>query len=219
MTVDEAIKCALSMAKVILPPTASKIEIAILTAEVARMMQVDPDIIRKIWNPWKCPTILLPFLAHAISVDVWSKDWSEEQKRKVIAASPAVHRLKGTRAAVDRTLKAFNIDSRVIEWWEDDSRRGTFRVEMLYYNGGPLFDLDLQQYAIDSVIAAKPKARVFTSRAVITARGNVYHSAYPKAIFLRVAHPYQFTPPTVRASNYIATTPVQFISATAHSKV
>lgn len=218
MTIDEAIKRALPIAKVILPPNASKIETAILTAEVARMMQVDPDIIRKIWNPWKCPTILLPFLAHAVSVDVWSNDWNEEQKRKVIAASPSVHRLKGTRAAIDRALKAFDIDSRVIEWWEDDARRGTFRVEMLYYNGGPLFDLDLQQYAIDSVIAAKPKARVFTSRAVITARGNFYHSAYPKANFLRVAHPYQFIPPVVRASNYIATTPTQFMSATAHPK-
>lgn len=218
MTIDEAIKCALPIAKVILPPTASKIEMAILTAEVARMMQVDPDIIRTIWNPWKCPTILLPFLAHAVSVDVWSNDWSEEQKRKVIAASPSVHRLKGTRAAIDRTLKAFDIDSRVIEWWEDDSRRGTFRVEMLYYNGGPIFDLNLQQYAISSVIAAKPKARVFTSRAVVTARGNIYHSAYPKANFLRVAHPYQFIPPVVRAGNYIAAVPVQFLSVTAHPK-
>lgn len=219
MTIEEAIKNTIIAAKSILPPSTSKLEIAILAAELARLKLIDPDVIRKLWDPWQCPSILLPFLAHAISVDVWSNDWDEKQKRRVIATSPFVHRFKGTRGAIEKALKALGIGSRVVEWWEDDARRGTFRVEMLYYDGGPLFDFKLQQDAINTVIAAKPKARVFTSRAVITARAGVYLTAFPKSSFVRIAHPYRFTPPVVTAKSYSAVVPVQYISVTAHKKV
>lgn len=218
MTDEQALQNAWNIALYLLPPSAGKIEKAVLTAELVRLLQIDPAIINTIWDPWKCPCQLLPFLAHAVSVDVWSDDWSELQKRKVIAASPTIHRLKGTRGAIDRALKAFNLDTRVIEWWEDDARRGTFRVEMFYYDGGPVFDLKLQQYAIDSVIAAKPKARIFTSKAIISARANLYSSAYPKGNFVRIAHPYQFKVPVISAAHYVAAVPVLIFSITAHPK-
>lgn len=218
MTMDEAIKKALPIAKIILPPTATDIEIAILTAELARMLMLDPDVVKKLWDPWQCPFLLLPFLAHSLSVDVWSDDWSEEQKRKVIAASPAVHRLKGTRGAVNRALKAFDIDAHIIEWWEDNARRGTFRIEMLYYNGGPIFDDALQKYAIDSVVAAKPKSRIFTAKAVITANAQLYAAVVPRSDFIRIAHPFQFEPPVACGGLYSAAVPAIFFSATAHPK-
>ena len=218
MTTDEAVKKALRLAEVILPSSANKIEKAVLTAELARMQLINPDVVGTIWNPWLCPASLLPFLAHAISVDVWSDDWSEQQKRKVIAASPFVHRLKGTRGAIERALKAFDIDSHIIEWWEDDARRGTFRVEMLYYHGGPVFDTALQQFAIDSVIAAKPKSRIFTSRAVIKSASRFFVASYPVSNFMRVAQPLKFKPPKAEISAFLATVPIHFISSTAHPK-
>lgn len=218
MTTDEAIEKALPIAKIMLPPTASKIEIAVLTAELARLLLIDADVVKKIWDPWQCPLSLLPFLAHALSVDVWSNDWSEEQKRKVIAASPAVHRLKGTRGAVDRALKAFDIDAHIVEWWENDARRGTFSIEMLYYNGGPVFDNELQRYAIQSVVAAKPKSRIFSARAVITAEADLCAAVVPRSHFIRVAHPFQFEPPVALGGLYSAAVPVVFFSVTACPK-
>lgn len=218
MTANKAVQKALPLARYILPPSAGKIELAVLTAEIARMVLIDPDIISTIWNPWKCPLQLLPFLAHAVSVDVWSNEWTEEQKRKVIAASPLVHRLKGTFGAINHALKAFEIDSKIIEWWQDDARRGTFRIEMLYYDGGPIFNSKLQQSAIQSVIAAKPKSRLFTSRAVITARANQYVACYPKTFLSNTAHPLKFGIPTSHCAAYVATVPVYFFSVTAHPK-
>lgn len=218
MSPEDAVKQMLPFAKAILPPFASKIELAILAAELGRISLIDPDIVRTIWDPWKCPDILLPFLAQAVSVDVWSNDWSEDQKRRVIAASPDVHRFKGTRGAVERALKSFELDAKIVEWWEDDSRRGTFRVEMLYYNDGPVFDLELQKYAIQSVMAAKPKTRVFDTRAIISARAELRNGAMMRANFLAVAHPLSFSGSIVRAANYDAVATANFISVTAHPR-
>ncbi|MDQ0510877.1 phage tail protein I [Ancylobacter amanitiformis] len=218
MTTEEAIAAAAPIADAILPPNASLEERAILTAEIARLSLIDPRVIASIWNPATCPDELLPWLAQGVSVDVWSDTWPEAQKRAVIAASPIVHRLKGTLGAVRRALAAFDLDARVVEWWEDDSRRGTFRVEITYQNGSPVFDPVAQGQAIEAVRAAKPKSRVFTTRAVLGARGPVYVGALAQSSLLVTAHPFAFTPPTVRAAVYTAATAATFASATAHPK-
>lgn len=46
---------------------------------------IDADIVRRVWDPWTCPAHILPFLAHAFSVDLWEDDWSETRQRVVIA--------------------------------------------------------------------------------------------------------------------------------------
>lgn len=76
-----------------------------------------PVPIRHLWNPATCPAAFLPWLAWAWSVDHWRTDWDEATKRAVIAASPRVHRLKGTVAAVRAAIAAFGAQARVIEWW------------------------------------------------------------------------------------------------------
>ena len=62
--------------------------------------------VRDIHDPAKCPVGLLPWLAWERSVDYWRDDWSEQTKRDVIAASVAVHRKKGTLAAVRQAIAA-----------------------------------------------------------------------------------------------------------------
>lgn len=219
MTPAEAVAAVADIADAILPPTALPIERAVLAAELARIALVDPAVIVTIWNPMTCPAALLPWLAQGVSVDVWSDAWPESTKRAVIAASPIVHRLKGTVGAVRRALAAFDIESHVVEWWQDGSRRGTFRIEMIYRNGGPVFDLVLQGHAIQSVTAAKPKSRVFTARAVLQARGTVYVGAFARAAVVATAHPFVFTPPVLRATCVVAATAATIMSATAHRKV
>ena len=41
----------------------------------------DLDVpIDRLWNPATCPENILPFLAWALSVDVWNPQWSVEQE-------------------------------------------------------------------------------------------------------------------------------------------
>lgn len=62
--------------------------------------------LRDVWNPATCPSHILPWLAWAMSVDNWDASWSDEQKRATIAASVAVHRVKGTIGALNKALGA-----------------------------------------------------------------------------------------------------------------
>lgn len=216
MTPAAAVDLAAPLARAILPKSASAIEHAVLSAELARIVMIDPTVIVTIWNPASCPAALLPWLANGVSVDVWSNDWPEATKRAVIAASPKVHRLKGTIGAVRRALAAIGIETRVVEWWEDGSRRGTFRVEIVYRDGGPTFDLPTQAAAADVVDAAKPKSRVFTVRAIMRARGSLYLGARARTALLAVAQPYVMAPPVLRAASFAGVTAATRISATAH---
>jgi len=102
--------------KSLLPANATALERAIEAAQ-ARLADV-PVPVDTLWDPWRCPAELLPWLAWAWSVDEWDPAWPEEVRRRVIAAAPEVHRLKGTRAAVERALQPLGISAELIEWWQ-----------------------------------------------------------------------------------------------------
>ena len=88
------------MFKTVLPANASALEVAIDKLTHSRFDYV--SVPRNLWSAQLCPLDLLPYLAWALSVDEWDESWSEDRKRKVVAASVFVHRHKGTRAAVER---------------------------------------------------------------------------------------------------------------------
>jgi phage tail P2-like protein len=101
----------------LLPPNATPQERALSDA-VARIGNV-PTPTRQLWNPQTCPAALLPWLAWAFSVDDWNTEWSEQQKRDVIAASFTVHRSKGTIGAVKASLAALGYNLTLTEWFQD----------------------------------------------------------------------------------------------------
>lgn len=76
--------------------------------------------------PW------LPYLAEERSVDEFSSAWPEERQRAVTAASHAMHRLKGTRPAMDRALAPMGYAAKVVEWFEVTPTRQpyTFRLTL-----------------------------------------------------------------------------------------
>ncbi|MDN4697153.1 phage tail protein I [Vibrio parahaemolyticus] len=76
----------------ILPANVSDLE-RDLDIALARIEDVEIPI-STLWDPWKCPLDVLPFLAWAVSVDMWRTDWPETVKRRIVASSLSVHRKK-----------------------------------------------------------------------------------------------------------------------------
>lgn len=147
----------------ILPPNATPLERALADMDWDRISALDVDVIRSITDPATCPLPLLPWLAWAFSVDVWDDTWDEATRRAVIAASPAVQRVKGTRFAIRTALEAVDVTSTIMEWWEyaPEHRHGTFDV-IIWVTGlgapitGPLLDQVRQ-----IVLQAKRKSIAF----------------------------------------------------------
>lgn len=149
----------------LLQSSASRLERALADVDGIHLLATPAEVIATLWNPATCPDFLLPYLAWALSVDVWNPAWPEATKRAVIAASRAVHRRKGTRAAVEDAVGALGLVARFQEWWEatPNRRRGTFRVMVLATesaDAGVVVTEALQRDVRAMVRAAKPKSRV-----------------------------------------------------------
>ncbi|TXH45432.1 MAG: phage tail protein I [Desulfurellales bacterium] len=65
-----------------------------------------PVPLSDLWNPATCPTVALPWLAWALSVDDWDANWPEAIKRQVVSNSIMIHRRKGTVWAIKQQLAA-----------------------------------------------------------------------------------------------------------------
>lgn len=123
--------------KSILPPNATPLQKDIEAASASRLSLLDADLLRRINNPEQCPNALLPWLAWAMSVDVWNNDWSAEVQRKVIRESVQVHTQKGTIGALRRALAAFvYAEIRIEEWFEYGGAPYTFRVYAVFGEEG-----------------------------------------------------------------------------------
>lgn len=110
-----------------LPPNATPQEVALAEA-IGRVGDV-PVPNGSLWDPATCPAALLPWLAWALSVDVWVADWSDDIKRAVIAESLLLHRRKGTPWAVERALVVAGAPNALVqEWFEYGGQPGYFKV-------------------------------------------------------------------------------------------
>ncbi|MFJ5429251.1 phage tail protein I [Pectobacterium actinidiae] len=114
------------MSNTLLPPSSNDfMRRAAQAAEVLSLLPVD---LNALWNADKCPLDLLPYLAWALSVDRWDKNWSEQTKRQVIKAAWLVHRQKGTIAAIRRVIEPFGYLVQVVEWFQNGGEPGTFQL-------------------------------------------------------------------------------------------
>src|SRR5574344_1255844 len=114
--------------KSILPPNATPL-LKDLEQSTASRFPLLYGGVRYLNNPDLCPDYLLPWLAWAVSVDVWSDDWESSQKRATIRQSIQVHKEKGTLGALKRALIVFsyaNID--IQEWFNYGGDPFTFRI-------------------------------------------------------------------------------------------
>ena len=97
----------------LLPPNASQYELAIAEA-VAQWWDIPVAHLDTLWDPRQIPADLLPFLAWALSLDIWNDRWDISKKRSVTARSVALSRLRGTEPAFREFLNI--VDARLVEF-------------------------------------------------------------------------------------------------------
>ena len=83
---------------------------------------------------------LLDILAYDFKVDWWDADYSLEEKRRTLKDSWRVHKLLGTKSAVEMAISAIYPRTTVLEWWEYGGKPYHFRL-----------DINITNDSIDSV--------------------------------------------------------------------
>lgn len=116
------------MSESLLPSNSSPLELA--TSQAVRIDDLELQTVSSLWNPWECPISVLPYLAWALSVDVWDEDWPDKVKRNVVAKSIALHWIKGTPGAVELMCAALDYDVRVLEWHEYDGDHDCYKLQV-----------------------------------------------------------------------------------------
>ncbi|MBL5924707.1 phage tail protein I [Enterobacter asburiae] len=140
--------------KSILPPNSLPSERALEQAS-AEIIRAVPLMIRASRDPQNCPAHLLPWLAWEYGVDTWNTDWSEQEKRNVVARAAYVHRHRGTRGAILRSLEDMPFRTTIFEWFEQTppGEPYTFGVDLLQ-DDRPVGPEDIQDMKI-AVLRAK----------------------------------------------------------------
>lgn len=174
------------MSASLLPPNSTPVE---RTAEgLASHVRDLPVAVRELWNPATCPPAFLPWLAWALSVDTWRSDWPMAVKRAVIAASPRVHRLKGTVAAVRAAIAPFG-QIAIREWFQDPTGTmapHTFVVTLAPATGGGAVATAVQDM-IRAIEGAKPLRSHFTVEQAVPLSGPLVVGGFIRpALYRRV---------------------------------
>lgn len=159
------------MNNTLLPPSASD-WMRHTEAATARLSAITVAL-RTIWTPTACPVELLPYLAWALSVDRWDKDWPADKKIGAIQQSYWLHRRKGTRAAVRRVIEDMGFSATFAEWFDVGDAPGTFRLEVDVNEAG-LTSKTLNE--LNRLIGdAKPVSRHINRLNIVTRNsGSVY---------------------------------------------
>ena len=79
---------------------------------------------------------LLDILAYDFKVDWWDPEYSLEEKRRTLKSSWRVHRLMGTKAAVESALGAVFPGANVKEWFEYGGTPYCFRIDLPMLESG-----------------------------------------------------------------------------------
>ena len=149
------------MSAVLLPDNATPWEVALSEASAGRRAIGEIALIRAVRDPARCPARLLPYLAHAVGLDIWNPTWPEHRQRQAIAGAIPLHRLKGTLAGM-RGYGAL-ADAEII--------RAVRPPGTLYLSGC------LGQDERDRLLAVMPQIRIYRRAVRGTSGGRLYVSA------------------------------------------
>ncbi|MBP1129176.1 phage tail P2-like protein [Serratia sp. PL17] len=116
------------MSNTLLPPSAS--DWMRHSETVTARLSAITVALRTLWTPTESPVDVLPYLAWALSVDRWDKNWPAAKKIEAIQRSYWLHRRKGTRAAVRRVIESMGFSATFAEWFDTDGQPGTFSLDV-----------------------------------------------------------------------------------------
>ncbi len=159
----------------LLPPHSTPLEHA-LAATTSRIDTI-PVPVRNLWNPDLLHVDFLPFLAWALSVDAWDSNWTEDRKRDVIKAAIALHRVKGTPAALKSALNALGLGVQVKEWFEYGGKPYHFRLDV------ELSDTGLSRKEVETIEAValavkNERSKLEVLKVWLSGRGRIRLAAH-----------------------------------------
>lgn len=144
----------------------------------------NPQFISTLWDAYRCPSDVLPYLGWAQGVHHWSSNWSEATQRLVVANAPQVHAEKGTRQSIERVLLDLGLQAKIIEWFEADPPKppGTFEIQVIKVLGDSEELDNGNEHQIQSFVDyAKPISRKLSKISVdSTIHNNLYSAASAK---------------------------------------
>ena len=76
------------------------------------------------------PEPLLDILAYDFKVDWWDADYTVEEKRRVLKDSWRIHRMLGTKGAVEQAISAIYPETTIEEWFEYNGDPYHFRIKL-----------------------------------------------------------------------------------------
>lgn len=97
-------------------------------AMAARLAEIDQ--VRIISNIDGLDETVLDILARDFKVDWWDADYSLEEKRRTLKDSWRVHKVLGTKAAVETALRAIYPKAQVQEWFEYGGKPYRFKLDI-----------------------------------------------------------------------------------------
>lgn len=158
----------------LLPPNATPLERGFEAAS-ARLSAV-PTPLDQLWNPDTCPVALLPYLAWALSIDVWSPDWPEGVKRERIRRAIAIQRSKGTLQSVQDVVASFGGSIVLREWWETNPPGDPHTFALVLSLSGAGIAVPSAQFIdeiIDDIGRTKPVRSHFTFTLALSATASI----------------------------------------------
>ena len=115
-----------------LVPRSTEAMLALEQEASEKYCRADPAIIKQLHDPELCPIEFLPWLAYALSVDVWNDGWPEATKRAVCVNAREVHKHKGLAGGIEMALYALGVRLEIVEWWQTTPKGvpGTFDLTL-----------------------------------------------------------------------------------------
>lgn len=107
--------------------------VAALASAVADVLAARPAELRELMiysRIDELPEELLDILAYDFKVDWWDGDYTLEEKRRTLKDSWRVHRMMGTRAAVEAAISAIYPETSVEEWFEYGGEPYHFKLQI-----------------------------------------------------------------------------------------
>lgn len=159
--------------KSILPSNSLPSERALEQAS-AEIISAVPLLIRASRTPENCPEHLLPWLAWEFGVDTWNTDWTAQEKRRAISRAAYIHRHRGTKAAITRSLDDSPFSPTIKEWFEQEPKGDPYTFELNAVQDGK----PVNQYDIQDLKNAVMRAKNLRSWFGVVFRGNSSGNAY-----------------------------------------